>query len=231
VYEDSILPVLCRKLVETVDGALLRDLEARPPVAQTMSDLEMLRQQLADLEKQIETASARYLRAPAPLMPALEESLKQMHAQRDEAAEKYQRLAAAASEAPVTNFTRWWLSVREKLLVVPVTPQGAGHEAARVWFQLGCGHSDAPERLIPWDGPDHETPAPNEHFAYVEPAALRSLLHRLGVQVTCFWRRAGTLAKPTPGRGRGPSWVLDRAVLKVSGRPEETVPSGCHACT
>src|SRR5262249_29255059 len=59
-------------------------------------------------------------------------------------------------------------------------------------------------------------PRPEATAVYVEPAALRGLLVRLGVKVECSFRATGTKKKLTPGRGRGPSWVLKRAVLTLA---------------
>src|SRR5262249_15144491 len=51
VYEDDLLPEICAKLVQTVDGELVKALAVKPPVAERLSDLDMVRQQIAGLEK------------------------------------------------------------------------------------------------------------------------------------------------------------------------------------
>jgi DNA invertase Pin-like site-specific DNA recombinase len=224
VYEDEILPRVCRKLVETVDGELLKALEAGPPASDRLSDLDMVREQVAALEKAIDEAAGRYLRAPVELMPALEKQLQQMRKDLAELAEKYQRLASRANEGAVSNFARWWQTVRGSLLLVRVKPEGAGEEgsaeAAAVWWNATRAAADPAEQQ-PEGG----------NFALVEPAALRSLLHRLGVKVKCSWRQSGSLKKKTRGQGRGPSYVLSRAVLTAGGESTTltSVPSPAAA--
>jgi DNA invertase Pin-like site-specific DNA recombinase len=216
VYEDELLPRVCRRLVEVVDGELLKALEARPP-ADELTDLDMLRAHMATLEKQIDDAARRYLTARADLMPTLERQLLAMREELAECDGKLKHLAAEANEGAVSNFARWWRSVRGSLLLVRVKPgtpeEEAGGEAASVFWSLTRDHQDPPTDA---EGNPPE-PDPDANFLLVEPAALRSLLQRLGVKVKCSWRKAGSLKKKTPGRGRGPSYVLSRAVLTAGG--------------
>jgi hypothetical protein len=158
VDEEELLPRICARLVETVDGELLKALEARPPAADRLSDLDMVRQQMADLEKLIDQAADRYLKAPVELMPM--------------------RVAREESEADA---------------------------AARVFWE---GIRDtATSELRQVDGQVEDA-----RHVLVEPAALRSLLVRLGVKVTCHFKATGA-----PGRSKGASWVLKRAVMTRPG--------------
>jgi hypothetical protein len=52
-----------------------------------------------------------------------------------------------------------------------------------------------------------------DRFAYAEPAALRSLLQRLGVKVVCTFADTGSNKKDTPGKGMGPRYRLHKAVM------------------
>jgi hypothetical protein len=218
VYEDEILPRICSRLVETVDAALLKALHAQPPHADRLADLDMSRQHMAELERQIDQAADRYLKAPAELMPKLAERLKAMRDELTECEDRARELSAAANEGAVANFTRWWESVRGQLLLVQVAPgpdgQTAVNPAAAVFWQASretYAAEQAEQR--PQDSP----------CAFVEPAALRSLLIRLGVRVECSFEEATTAKKQTPGRGRGPRYVLRRAVMTT---PEGTCANG-----
>jgi DNA invertase Pin-like site-specific DNA recombinase len=209
VFEDELLPQVCSRLVQVVDGELLKALEARPAAAGRMSDLDMLRRHMADLEKQIDTAADRYLKAPAELMPKLEERLRAMRQEMADCEARHQRLSAEAGEGAVSNFAKWWQTVRGQLLLVRVKPRepGDAYEAACA-FWGATRDTQGPE-------PEVEDPA----CVLAEPAALRSLLERLGVKIECSFAGTGTRKKQTPGRGRGPSYVLQRAVMTVRGKP------------
>jgi DNA invertase Pin-like site-specific DNA recombinase len=231
VYEDEILPRVCRKLVEVVDGELLQALEARPPVGDRLGDLEMARQQLLRLEKAVEEAAGRYLRAPATLLPQIEASLLAMREELAERTREYRRLAATADESAVSNFTRWWRSVRGSLLLLPTDAGAADADGARVFWDA---IRDTAEPA--WDALEGPPPADADaRYVYAEPAALRGLLCRLGVKATCSWGKAKSIRKKTPGRGRGPSYVLTRMVLTVEGEsapltsaaaPDANAPDG-----
>jgi site-specific DNA recombinase len=221
VYEDEILPLVCARLVETVDGELLKALAARPPQAERLGDLDMARRHLADLERQIDQAADRYLRAPAELMPRLEQRLEAMRKELAECEEKAQALASRANEGAVANFARWWQEVRGRLLLVQVgkSPDGRpapspGAQAFWLAVRDTYENHEVIERL------------PEDPCRLVEPQALRALLVRLGVKVECSFEKRASIKKQTPGRGRGKTWVLRRAVMSLEGGVREDQAHG-----
>jgi DNA invertase Pin-like site-specific DNA recombinase len=205
IYEEDILPRVCAKLVEVVDGELLKALAAEPPAALRLGDVDLARRQMAQLEKQIDSAADRYLKAPADLMPRLEVRLRALRQELAGLEEKVQTLAAEAGQGAVVNFTKWWQGVRGRLLVVPATP-------AAVAFQ---------------NFPAEDFPGEEDAYVLAEPAALRSLLVRLGIHVVCTFAEGDGIRRTKPGRGRGPKYLLKRAVLTWPGqaRPDEEVAS------
>jgi site-specific DNA recombinase len=214
VDEEELLPRVCGRLVEIVDGELLKALQAAPP-SERLADLEMVRQQVADLQRQVEQGAARYLKAPVPMLPDLERALDALRLELAEHEEKFQRLAAQNNDGAVANFAKWWEGVRGQLLLVRV----AGEEkeadaAARCWWNGIRDTADGELRPVAGQVEGAE-------MVLVEPAALRSLLVRLGVKVDCFFKATGSKKKMTPGRGKGASWVLQRAVMRRKGQDAE----------
>jgi DNA invertase Pin-like site-specific DNA recombinase len=219
VYEDEILPLICAKLVQTVDGELVKALAAQPPVAEQLSDLDMLRGHMAELEKKIDQANQRYLTAPAELLPGLERSLLAMKAEMSECEDKLCQLASASGESAIVNFARWWEGVRGQLLLVPTRPpENEGVFKAAQLFWSRTRDTQQPRAAAEYELATGEKPEWREDKAsvLVEPAALRSLLVRLGVRVECSFN-ANKKRAVLQGKGSQRAWLLKRAVLRIQG--------------
>jgi DNA invertase Pin-like site-specific DNA recombinase len=202
VYEADVLPLLCARLVALVDGELVKAVAATPPATTRVDDLEMARQQLAALERQADQAADRYLRAPAATLARLKERLEALQVEVAEAEARVRQLAAAANDTPVSNFAAWWTTARERLLCVPLAEGSLSARIANLRLQLrGC------------KGEGFEMAT--DDYAIVEPAALRSLLLRLGVTAECWWKDTEA-SRSAQGKGEA-RFVLERAVLAVNG--------------
>jgi hypothetical protein len=156
---------------------------------------------MATLERQLDDAADRYLKAPAELMPRLEERMRAMRKELEDLEARATRLATDANEGAVANFSKWWAGVRDRLLPVVLPPGVELAEPASGWY------TTAAPPLGPGLGA----------VVLAEPAALRALLVRLGVKVTCTFTARDSIARLTPGRGRGPKYVLSRAVMSLPG--------------
>jgi DNA invertase Pin-like site-specific DNA recombinase len=228
VWEDELLPKVCGRLVEVVDGELLKALQVETPAADRLSDLDMLRAHMATLEKQTDEAARRYLTAPAHRMPALGQQLDALREELAACEQRLRTLAAANNEGAVSNFVSWWRGVRSSLLLLRVEPgtreeQAAAAAAAAFWSGVR-EHAEPHEApAVSWNEDGDVAGGQDGAFVLAEPAALRSLLTRLGITVTCFFVARDTRTKLTPGRGRGPSYLLQRAVLTwgENGRHED----------
>jgi DNA invertase Pin-like site-specific DNA recombinase len=231
VYEDEILPLVCSRLVQVVDGELVKALAATPPAIETISDLDMLKSRRDDLERQANEAAERYLKAPVKMMPRLAALVEKLQEELAEVEAKIQEAATAANDTAVSNFAKWWQEVRGRLLLVPVGA-GESYEAASAFWYGARGTASAEGMgvgapVCDADGVRADLPAPDASAVLVEPAALRGLLVRLGVKVECSFEHTGSKKKLTPGRGRGPSYFLKRAVLTWTGEKRENEADKC----
>jgi hypothetical protein len=199
VFEEDLLPTIARRLVEVVDGQLI-EAKAKPPEdSNEMNNADMLAERIKTLRGQLDEAGRRYVRVSAAMLPTVERAMKELQVEHDDLADKLAKLHQTLDQAPLEAFSRWWASVRGQLLLIPHADCEAREAAISFWQAYRS--AAVPEDV---EGPGG---------VYAEPAALRSLLTRLGVKVTCWFKPSANLEKRTPGRGRGPAYVLKRAVL------------------
>jgi site-specific DNA recombinase len=207
-YEDELLPLVCRKVVEAVDGEVLKAIQARPD-APARTGLEHLLGQAKAKEKEVEKAARNYLAADEDLRPELADLLRKAKGELAELRDRYQLLANQQDPAGLKHFVDWWQEVRPRL----VWTGEQGHWRVGEGGELEpSAPAEADEEYLAIEG--------DGCSLLTTPGHLRSLLHRLGCKAVCTFAEAASKKKATPGRGRGPSYVLRR--LKVSLNSNET---------
>lgn len=202
VSEDELLPTICSHVVRIVDEEILTVIQSKPTEA-PLSSLDHLLDQLQAKEKELEKASQRYLTAPDDLQSLLLDSLRKLQGEREELKARFQLQANLTNQAGLKHFVDWWREVRDRLVLT------ADNKLALDGAPLGIidARTDEDEYLIIKSDDDEYLTTPDQ---------LRSLLHRLGCEVHCSFAPRGEKTKATPGRGRGPSYVLTGLKLRVN---------------
>jgi hypothetical protein len=207
VYEEELLPLVCRKLVQTVDEEILKVIQAKAEEA-PLTDLDHLLDQIRAKEGQVQKASQRYLTAPDDLQPVLLEQLRSMKNDLAEMQERYQLQANQNNQTGLKHFVDWWREVRDRLVLTA--------DRAPASLTLDGGEVD----VVPASAAEGEYlclhNSDNGEAVLTTPDQLRSLLHRLGCRVVCHFGATGTKKKGTPGRGRGKSYRLTRVRLSMN---------------
>jgi hypothetical protein len=207
-YEDELLPLVCQRLVQTVDEEVLKVIEAKPDGAD-LTDLDYMVQDIRAHEKALERATQNYLRADDDLQPVLQEEVRKMKRALSEAQERYQLLANQRSLGGLQHFVEWWRQVREKLVATSELNHFEVKEDGSLAPLERCGEDGKPDEeylFLQGEGLDLLTTS----------GELRSLLHRLGFVVSCYFVPTGSKKRSAPGRGRGKSYALARVRLSLN---------------
>jgi hypothetical protein len=158
VYEDEILPLAIDVLVKEMDGLVTEPLT---PGSQH-DPLPGLKARLEELQKDIRRGQERYLRAPESLLAALEKTLLEWQEEASQVERQIDNMTR--SEGVLTDFAKWWQEVRGnlvsgKLVTIKSTQLVQGDQVVAAVPTVVC-----------------------------EADRLRSLLKKLGVKVTIFWK-------------------------------------------
>lgn len=228
-YEDDLLPVIVRALVEVVDQEVLSSLVAHEGGGDSI--LIAAQQEVTDLKEKVRRAVTRAATADDELVEEYEEVAKSLRQQLKAAEERLKLSRMVDQEGGPTVWASWWADVRPGLVLAADDPTLAEElsEALRrhpAFARLrGRGGIDefvkkARKGLIRVS-PDGDTDPVvailkqlldgESEGVVLDSGTLKGVLRRLGCEVTVFWRE-------NPGRVsmREPKWCLDKARVTVS---------------
>lgn len=172
VREADILPRMTAKLVESLDGAVIESLQAKPPEAEA-AQLESLRRQEADLSAQTKTASRNLALCSRENYADVEAVLSELKTELDKVKNTIRVITTAADRTELNRVADWWRSSRDKLITARagncvVSPPSLDPKTGKVRTLIFQGGEARP--LIP--------------PIKAEPDIFRGLLKQLGARLT-----------------------------------------------
>jgi hypothetical protein len=199
VYEDEILPLVGKRLVEQVDRKILEECNAKPP-EETSDELTSLKEQEQELNSRLEQGYRDFLSAPAHRKEKFEAILTEWEQEREKLHHRIQEhLSDEEASTPSVN---WWQAMCSQLIWV-LDGEGEWRETTvedvANFFDTTIkglnaipeetkrhfpGFFDSEGNLRPRTYTMHEV-VPN---VVMEQVGFRNLLKRLRVRVAVQWK-------------------------------------------
>ena len=169
--ETEILPAILEKLVEGIDGAILRSIMAKPEDKPQQTDA--LKAKIDELEKVIAVGGENLLRANAITFPILQQKLEEVTNERDKCRNTLDLIEQDADQTENARILKWWDSRKGQLVRLkdgqPLTLPKDANGTARCTLDQMTSVMDVD----------------------AEPAVVRDLLKRLNTTVTLTWTPNG----------------------------------------
>lgn len=240
-WESEILPVVIKKLVETVDAEVLSHLIPSDPGQSTVTPIDPLVKEVDDLRTKVNKAILRTAAIDDDLLADYQEVVRGMKTQLEQAEQKLRMRRVVDADGGPAVWSDWWAELRPGLVLASGDPELiADIEAVTAQYPVmrtiqGQGglaqYRDAVRgkliRLAADGNPDPlATILPamvigEADGSLVDADTLRGVLRRLGCSVSLWWK-----ANPDKKLSRDPRWILDRGSIKINFRwsdPEHTV--------
>lgn len=122
IYEDELLPEVASWLLEEVDIELLKALQAKPSEDNKHADEELLKRQIEDLEAKVNKYTVSALEAPAASRERAWALAGEQEQKLTQAREQLSLLQALRTDPELKDFSTWWYSVKDKLVVITNPP-------------------------------------------------------------------------------------------------------------